>query len=223
MKQTKKEKDRFPKFRERFRELQGTRTNTEFADFLGMSRQTVGFYCNGDRVPDAIGVRDIAKKCDVSADWLLGLSDERAINGDMAQAARYTGFPASSISKLHELAESSWANSKALLRVIDQILRDRPDDFITWAWRAAMAGCCPKVSIEEAEFTKIRHSADIRLVEAANAGVAGGSDSVEVPIADYEDICTSIALEIIHESARDSLKIFKEDFKKAFQLEKAKE
>lgn len=86
-----------------------------------------------------------------------------------------------------------------------------------------MAGCCPKVSIEEAEFTKIRHSADIRLVEAANAGVAGGSDSVEVPIADYEDICTSIALEIIHESARDSLKIFKEDFKKAFQLEKAKE
>ncbi len=67
--------DRLPIFTERFRELQGERSNTEFADFLGISRQTVGFYCNGDRVPDALTLIKISQKCGVSADWLLGLSD----------------------------------------------------------------------------------------------------------------------------------------------------
>ena len=67
--------DRLPIFTERVRELQGEKTNTEFADFLGISRQTVGFYCNGDRVPDALTLIKISQKCGVSADWLLGLSD----------------------------------------------------------------------------------------------------------------------------------------------------
>ena len=67
--------ERLPIFTERFRELQGERSNTEFAEFLGISRQTVGFYWNGDRVPDAITIIKIAKKCEVSADWLLGLDD----------------------------------------------------------------------------------------------------------------------------------------------------
>ena len=40
--------ERLPIFTERFRELQGDRSNTEFADFLGISRQTVGFYKNAE-------------------------------------------------------------------------------------------------------------------------------------------------------------------------------
>ena len=67
--------DRLPIFTERFRELQGERSNTEFADFLGISRQTVGFYFNGDRVPDALTLVKISQRCGVSADWLLGLSN----------------------------------------------------------------------------------------------------------------------------------------------------
>lgn len=49
-----RKENRLPIFTRRFRELQGERSNTEFADFLGLSRQTVGFYCNGDRLPDVI-------------------------------------------------------------------------------------------------------------------------------------------------------------------------
>lgn len=67
--------DRLPIFTERFRQLQGEMSNTEFADSLGISRQTVGFYCNGDRVPDAVTLVKIAEKCKVSADWLLGVSN----------------------------------------------------------------------------------------------------------------------------------------------------
>ena len=75
MKRTTDKNNRLPVFTNRFRELQGERTNTEFADFLGMSRQTVGFYCNGDRIPDAVVLRQIADKCAVSADWLLGITN----------------------------------------------------------------------------------------------------------------------------------------------------
>lgn len=72
---------RFPVFSERLRELQGDRSNVEFAAFLGMSRQTIGFYLNGDRIPDILALRQIAEHCSVSADWLLGLSDIKAFPG----------------------------------------------------------------------------------------------------------------------------------------------
>lgn len=64
---------RFPVFCERFKELRGTMTDQQFAEKLGMSRQTIGFYARGERVPDAVGVRRIADACGVSADWLLGI------------------------------------------------------------------------------------------------------------------------------------------------------
>ena len=68
------DKIRFPHFQERFRELQGDMTLEQFAEKLGISRQTVGFYAAGQRIPDALGVANIAEKMDVSADWLLGTS-----------------------------------------------------------------------------------------------------------------------------------------------------
>lgn len=67
--------ERFPAFHRAFCELQGERTIKEFAEYLGLSRATVGFYSAGTRIPDALGVKEIAEVCGVSADWLLGLSD----------------------------------------------------------------------------------------------------------------------------------------------------
>lgn len=63
---------RFPAFHERLMDLQGNMTIQEFADKLGLSRTTVGFYLAGTRIPDAIGIDQIATKCGVSTDWLLG-------------------------------------------------------------------------------------------------------------------------------------------------------
>lgn len=214
------EQRRFPVFAERFAQLRGDRTQGEFASILGLSRPTVGFYENGSRLPDAYTLRHIAVTCDVSADWLLGISDERTINGDIAQASRYTGLSANSIRKIHELSESPYPHSKALLSAIDQILRNRPDDFITWVWRAAMARCCPKVSLEDAEFAEIRHRTDIQLLKTANEDEI--SKSVEVPIADFEDICTSTAIGIIRQSVECAVSSFKDEFEKEFKLEKSR-
>lgn len=69
------EQKRFPVFAERFSMLRGRMSQEEFARFIGMSRPTVGFYENGERVPDALGLCQIAERCGVSSDWLLGLSE----------------------------------------------------------------------------------------------------------------------------------------------------
>ena len=100
MKRIAGENNRLPVFTRRFRELQGERSNTEFADFLGISRQTVGFYCNGDRIPDAVVLRQIAEKCGVSADWLLGLSEIKSMDTTIQQICNFTGLNESAVSSI---------------------------------------------------------------------------------------------------------------------------
>jgi len=94
---------RFPEFQERFNELrQSYKSQEKFAEFLGMSRPTVGFYENGTRIPDILTLKNIAKKCNVSADWLLGLSDEKTVNADIKAVCKYTGLFEDTVSYLHD-------------------------------------------------------------------------------------------------------------------------
>lgn len=103
MKQSEKKPPRLKVFQERFdllRKEHGS-NNTDFAKFLDMSRQTVGFYLNGDRVPDALNLIKIAEKCNVSADWLLGLTDEKTPNTEIRSMCVYTGFSSDLVKVIH--------------------------------------------------------------------------------------------------------------------------
>lgn len=100
----KRKENRLPIFTRRFRELQGERSNTEFADFLGLSRQTVGFYCNGDRLPDVITLLQIAEKCSVSTDYLLGQSDVRTQVPEIQSICKYTGLTESAVEWIHSIS-----------------------------------------------------------------------------------------------------------------------
>lgn len=124
MKRTDAEKYRFPIFRERFRELQGNMSNTEFAEFLGISRQTVGFYCNGERIPDALGVRAIAEKCNVSADWLLGLSKERSPDIKIQEICKETGLSELAVYILRDEALEKSQSKQNWVDVLNDILTD---------------------------------------------------------------------------------------------------
>lgn len=87
-----KKEIRFPAFQSSFMELQGDRTIEEFADFLGLSRATVGFYLAGSRIPDALCVKKIAEACNVSADWLLSHEGAKSRNADKAMICKSTGL-----------------------------------------------------------------------------------------------------------------------------------
>lgn len=93
-------KHRLPVFEKRFHELRDERgmSQAAFADFLGVSRPTVGLYENGDRIPDASVLQSIAQKCDVSSDWLLGLSGNRRY--EYSDIGALLGFKDEAISKL---------------------------------------------------------------------------------------------------------------------------
>ena len=97
----KQKEQRLPVFAERFRELQREMSNTEFATHLGMSRQTVGFYLNGDRIPDALSLRQIAERCSVSTDWLLGLTSTATLDQNEQTICDYTGLTLESVRTLH--------------------------------------------------------------------------------------------------------------------------
>lgn len=103
----KAEPARFPEFQAAFVELMGDMTIKEFADKLGMSRATVGFYSAGQRIPDALGIKTIAEKCEVSADWLLGLSKERTTDVDIRLICNKTGLKQKVIENIIEAKNSS--------------------------------------------------------------------------------------------------------------------
>lgn len=113
-------------FRERLDKLRNDKSNTEFAEFLGLSRQTVGFYLNGDRMPDAVSLAKIARACAVSTDYLLGLTDEATPDMDERAACEYLGLTAEAVRKwryyihpaagmhsfLHDIIEAEYTKAK---------------------------------------------------------------------------------------------------------------
>lgn len=90
-------------FAARFSELRGERTQAEFAQFLGISRPTVGFYENGERIPDALLLRQIAEKCEVTTDYLVGLSDVKTTDRDLQAINNITGLSEEAIHALEAL------------------------------------------------------------------------------------------------------------------------
>ena len=62
-------------FSSRIKQLIGDRSVNAFARTIGMNQAAIDRYAKGLREPNAEALRMIAAKCGVSADWLLGLSE----------------------------------------------------------------------------------------------------------------------------------------------------
>lgn len=98
-----KKRDKFPVFQQRFHELRGKLTQGEFAKKVGISRPSVGFYENGERVPDALVLAQISRECNVSTDWLLGLTNDKKGNPSGMAVEKYLGLEKEAQIKLRQL------------------------------------------------------------------------------------------------------------------------
>lgn len=87
-----KKGNKFPIFQKRFHGLRGELSQEEFAKKIGVSRPVIGFYENGDRVPDALTLKKIADKCETSVDWLLGLTNDEQGNADVTAVEKRLGL-----------------------------------------------------------------------------------------------------------------------------------
>lgn len=72
----------------------------ELAKVAGVSIQTIGNYLNGTRLPDFYGFRSLATALNVSADYLLGLSDVASSNTTVRDIHEVTGLSEKAISNL---------------------------------------------------------------------------------------------------------------------------
>jgi transcriptional regulator with XRE-family HTH domain len=60
-------------FLRRLEELRGGMNHAQFADFIGLARTRYHSWRNDGATPGASAIRQIAERCNVSADWLLGI------------------------------------------------------------------------------------------------------------------------------------------------------
>ena len=62
-------------------------TQMQFSEHIGIRQQTLSGYENGRMKPPLDVAVEISEKCDVSLDWLCGLSDRKSQSSDFCSYA----------------------------------------------------------------------------------------------------------------------------------------
>lgn len=81
------------------------KTREEIGNGVGLDTSTITKYYNGDRKLTIEAVKKFSKFFNVSADYLLGLSDARTNDKDIQAVCDYTGIDYYNVVLLHSLAE----------------------------------------------------------------------------------------------------------------------
>lgn len=74
----------------------------ELAAHLGIPDNTISYFCSGKRVPNAEQIIEIAKFLNVSADYLLGLTDNKTTDIDLQAVCKYTGLNENAIENIRK-------------------------------------------------------------------------------------------------------------------------
>lgn len=105
-------------------------TQAELAQALNVKRQTVAQWENQERDLKTGAIISLAKYFNVSADYLLGISEYKT--SETANVGYITGLSAVSISKLNHIATSCQSNKYDLYKMIEYFLSwDRLKEFST--------------------------------------------------------------------------------------------
>jgi len=93
----------------RLRELRTEKRISQqmLADTLKVSKSTIGYWENGDSLPDVESLAMLADFYDVSTDYLLCRSDVRSAEVSMKAICEATGLQESAVAALQELQESN--------------------------------------------------------------------------------------------------------------------
>ena len=100
-------------------------------DVLNVSRQAVGQYCNGTALPPADKIVILAQYFDVSADYLLGLTDAKTTKDtDLRAIVDYTGLSEECIKEISPgISENPYANE--CVYILNQLFSTKEGQTIT--------------------------------------------------------------------------------------------
>lgn len=133
----KNKKAHFPSQLRELRKGKGI-SQAALAKTLGVSKSTVGLWETGDTLPDAKSVYELAVYFEVSADWLLGLSDSREAVSRFPVINRMVLEYALALDKLALEVEQKGVDDVLLYETIGDSLIP---EYVTDSWRAAVKRC----------------------------------------------------------------------------------
>ncbi|MCM1276739.1 MAG: helix-turn-helix transcriptional regulator [Lachnospiraceae bacterium] len=118
-------------FSKRVRELRRERNMTieQFANAVGISKSSVGYYESRDRVPDIVIAGRMAEVLGVTADYLIGRSDARTKEPKLKSVCDKVGLSDKSVMMLARLKEENVARLRILNMLLEQADDDIGDDY----------------------------------------------------------------------------------------------
>ena len=108
-------------YRKRLKQLMKEQhlNRTSFADKLGISRQSMGFYLSGERIPKVDIFEKMARTLNVSADYLLGLTDLRTVDRNFQAAIQALNISEKAGKTILYFCCAGEAEKEALERLLD--------------------------------------------------------------------------------------------------------
>ena len=101
-------------------------TIEQFADMVGISKSTLGYYENDKRMPDIEILARIANVLNVSADNLIGRTNTTDRKGKLKTVCDFTGLSDQAAEYLSELVEN---RDYAKLSVINHLFKELCEDY----------------------------------------------------------------------------------------------
>ena len=115
-------------FGKRLKELRKANGYTieQFADMVGISKSTLGYYENDKRMPDIEILTRIADTLNVNADYLIGRTNTTALKGKMKTVCEFTGLSDCAVEYLSELVKNK---DYEKLSVINHLFDELTEDY----------------------------------------------------------------------------------------------
>ena len=115
-------------FGKRLKELRKANGYTieQFADMVGISKSTLGYYENDKRMPDIEILSRIANVLNVNADYLIGRTNTTALKGKMKTVCEFTGLSDCAVEYLSELVKNK---DYEKLSVINHLFDELSEDY----------------------------------------------------------------------------------------------
>ena len=114
-------------FGKRLKELRKANGYTieQFANMVGISKSTLGYYENDKRMPDIEILARIADTLNVNADYLIGRTNTTALKGKMKTVCEFTGLSDSAAEFLARLVkDKDYAKMSIINHLFDELTED---------------------------------------------------------------------------------------------------
>lgn len=115
-------------FGKRLKELRKANGYTieRFADMVGISKSTLGYYENDKRMPNIEILARIADTLNVNADYLIGRTNTTALKGKLKTVCEFTGLSDCAVEYLSELVKNK---DYEKLSVINHLFDELTEDY----------------------------------------------------------------------------------------------